>query len=109
MAMHHAGPGEVVDLQPLGDGLRSARTTAIVKGDAFEAVRLVVLAGREIPPHQVAGTIMLHCLEGRVVLGLADAALELAAGQWLFLDGGVQHSVRGIEDSSLLLTILFER
>ncbi len=109
MAVHHARPGEVVDLKPLGDGLRDARTTAIVKSEAFEAVRLVVLAGREIPPHQVPGPIMLHCLEGRVLLGLGDLTLEVAAGQWVYLDGGARHSVKAIEDSSLLLTILFDR
>jgi len=109
MAMHHAGPGEVVDLKPLGAALREARTTAIVKCDAFEAVRLIVPAGREIAPHQVPGKITLHCLEGRVLVGLSDATLELGAGQWVYLDGGARHAVTGIEDSSLLLTILPDR
>lgn len=103
MAVQHAKPGEVVDLQPLGQGLCDARTTAIVKADAFEAVRLVVRAGREIAPHQVSGNITLHCLEGRVLLGLPESMLELSAGQWIYLDGGVRHSLKGIEDSSLLL------
>jgi quercetin dioxygenase-like cupin family protein len=49
---------------------------------------------------------MLHCLEGRVILGLSDRSIELAAGEWCYLDGGAKHSVRGIEHSSLLLTIL---
>ena len=109
MAIRHARAGEVVDLQPLGEGLQSARTTALVKSDAFEAVRLVVPAGKEIPPHQVSGQITLHCLEGRVLLGLADSTLELSSGQWVYLDGGARHSVKGIEDSSVLLTILFDR
>jgi quercetin dioxygenase-like cupin family protein len=96
-------------LQPLGEGLQNARTTALVKSDTFEAVRLIVLAGREIAPHQVPGQITLHCLEGRVLLGLADSTLELSAGQWVYLDGGARHSVKGVEDSSVLLTILFDR
>jgi quercetin dioxygenase-like cupin family protein len=33
----------------------------------------------------------------------------LNAGEWVYLDGGEPHSVKGIEDSSLLLTILFEK
>ena len=70
-------------------------------------MRLIVHAGTEIDAHQVPGPIMLHCLEGRVLLGLAESTLELSAGQ--NLDGGKKHSVRGVEDSSLLLTILFER
>jgi quercetin dioxygenase-like cupin family protein len=108
MAVHHAGSGEVVDLRPLGEKLRDARTTAIVKSDTFEAVRLVVPAGREIAPHRVEGEITLFCLEGCVRLGLSDTELELSAGQWVYLDGGVTHSVKGIKDASLLLTIHFQ-
>ena len=108
MAVHHASAGEIVDLRPLGDGLSGARTTAIVKTEAFEAIRLVVHAGTEIQTHQVPGPIMLHCLEGVVRLGLAGSSLELTAGHWVYLDGGAKHSVKGVEDSSLLLTILFD-
>ncbi len=107
MGLHHAKPGEVVDLGPLGDKLNNVKTAAIVKSDNFEAVRLVVLAGTEIPPHKVPGAIMLHCLEGRVSLGLANSTVMLSAGEWVYLTGGETHSVKGIQDSSLLLTILF--
>jgi quercetin dioxygenase-like cupin family protein len=109
MAVHHAKAEEVVDLQPLGAGLKNAKTTAIVKAKTFEAVRLIVHAGDEIPAHQVAGAVTLHCLEGRVRLGLAASSIELSADQWVYLEGGARHSVTGIEDSSLLLTILFEQ
>ena len=109
MAIHHAKAGEIIDLQPLGPALKDAKTTAIVKSETFEAVRLIVHAGANIAAHQVRGAIMLHCLEGRVRLGLSNSALELSAGQWMYLEGGASHSVTGIEDSSLLLTILFMR
>jgi quercetin dioxygenase-like cupin family protein len=109
VALHHAKPGEVVDLRPLGNKLKNEKTAAIIKTESFEAVRLVVLAGKEIPSHEVSGNITLHCLEGRILLGLAQSSVELNAGQWVYLDGGEAHSVKGIEDSSLLLTILFDR
>lgn len=51
----------------------------------------------------------LQCLEGRVLLELPNTTLELSAGQWVYLDGGVRHALNGPEDASLLLTILFER
>lgn len=107
MALQHAAPGDVVNLRPLGDRLREIRTHAIAKTVSFEAVRLVVPAGRTIAEHKVAGPIMLHCLEGRVELGLAGNVLSLGAGDWTYLEPGEKHSVRGIDDSSLLLTILF--
>jgi quercetin dioxygenase-like cupin family protein len=107
LAMHHANPGEVFDLAPLGSNLKDARTTAIVKSEAFEVVRLIVHAGVDIKTHQVDGPITLHCLEGRALLSLHKTTLELSGGQWVYLEGGVPHSIRGIEDTSLLLTILF--
>jgi len=109
MAMQRASAGEIVDLRPLGGALKNARTTAIVKSDTFEAVRLIVRAGAEIDAHEVAGAMTLHCLEGRVLLGLDHSTLELEAGQWVYLNGGARHSVKGIEDASLLLTILLAR
>jgi quercetin dioxygenase-like cupin family protein len=107
MALHHAKSGEIVDLSPLGEGLQSAQTTALVKSDSFEAVRLIVRAGTHIPAHRVAGKFTLHCLEGHVELGLATGKIDLSTGQWIYFDGGITHSVDGIENSSLLLTILF--
>ncbi|SFC84812.1 Cupin domain protein [Bosea sp. CRIB-10] len=106
MALQHAKPGEVVDLRPFGTNLKFAKTAAIIKSKHFEAVRLVVLAGTKIPPHKVPGNIMLHCLEGCISLGLRDRPVLLSAGEWVYLAGGEIHSLEGIEDSSLLLTIL---
>lgn len=108
MALHHAKPGEVVDLQPLGPKLKETKSTAIIKADHFEAIRLIVRAGSEIPAHEVSGNITLHCLEGRVEIGLDGSSIDLRAHQWVYLDGGESHSVKGIEDSSLLLTILLD-
>lgn len=109
MALKHAKAGQVVDLRPLAEKLKDAKTVAIIKADRFEAIRLVVLAGKEIPSHEVSGNITLHCVEGHVSLGLPNSAIELRAGEWVYLDGGEAHSVKGIEDSSLLVTILFDK
>ena len=108
MSLKHAQPCEIVDLRPLGNNLAEAKTSAIVRTPSFEAIRLVVPAGTEIPTHKVSGRIMLHCIEGRVELGLPNGVAELAAGDWLYLDGDEPHSVLGVKDASLLLTILFD-
>jgi quercetin dioxygenase-like cupin family protein len=108
MALNRVKAGDVVDLQPLGESLPKAKTTALVKTEAFEAIRLVVPGGRDIAPHEVPGPITLHCLEGHVLLELPESSVEFSAGQWVYLDGGVRHSLKGLEDSSLLLTILFD-
>ena len=89
--------------------MRLAKDTTpwLYKSDRFEAMRLIIRAGAEIPSHEVPGNITLHCLEGAVELGLKDAAIQLSAGDWIYLDGGEAHSVKGLEDSALLLTIIF--
>lgn len=109
MAKPHAKSGQVIDLRPLGAGLKIEKTTALVKSESFEAIRLIIRAGVEIPPHQVTGNITLHCLESCVLLGLTESLLELSAGEWVYLTGNTRHFVKGIEDSSLLLTIMFDR
>jgi quercetin dioxygenase-like cupin family protein len=106
MALHHAASGEVVDLAGLGTGLHEAHTRALVKTDDFEAIRLILRAGDELPAHQVSGRFTLHCLEGRVSVVTSTQSLELSADQWVYFDSGIAHVVRAIEDTSLLLTIL---
>lgn len=49
---------------------------------------------------------MLRCLERQIVLGLAASEIMLKSDDWLYLKGGELHSLKGIVDSSLLLTIL---
>ncbi|MCC2601154.1 cupin domain-containing protein [Sphingopyxis yananensis] len=106
MALQHAKSGEVIHLGTLAPERGATGTAALVKSDRFEAIHLVVPAGSTIPPHHVAGYLTLHCLEGRVTLGPSD--IELVAGDWVYLERGDQHSVQGIEDARLLLTILFD-
>lgn len=107
MALKHANAAEVVDLMPGNE--QPLLTAAVVKSSHFEAVRLVVNAGTEIPPHQVEGPITLHCLSGRAILGVEGKDLDLRPGQWTYLEGGVRHWVKGVDDAVLLLTIVFAR
>lgn len=109
MAIPHATSGEVIDIRPLGEALTRAITTTLVKTDNLEVIRLVVPAGKDLPPHRVAGEITVQCLEGRVGFTVGSTTRELAAGQMLYLVGNETHSLRGIEDASVLLTILLQQ
>jgi hypothetical protein len=42
------------------------------------------------------------------VLERTHSAVDLTSGDWLYLDGGDMHSLKALQDSSLLLTILFD-
>jgi quercetin dioxygenase-like cupin family protein len=105
MAIPHAKSGEVIDLRSPSEALAHAVTNTLLKTDRLEVIRLVVPAGKDIPPHQVAGEITVQCLEGRVAFTAGGATRELAAGQMLYLAGNEPHSLRGIEDASVLVRI----
>ena len=108
MALAHVGAGEVVHLGPLGSAaIAAGKPHALVKTDRFEAAQLVLPEGSSIPPHAVAGEISLYCIEGAIDLE-ADATIEMHAGDWVYLAGGQRHALTAKEDSSLLLTILFD-
>jgi quercetin dioxygenase-like cupin family protein len=108
MALEHADSGEPIDVRPLGPRLRATVSTALFKGDDLEVMRLVLLAGKEIPPHKVAGEVTIQCIEG-VVEVTSGSVRRLEAGWMLYLRGDEVHSLRALEDASVLLTIFLER
>ena len=109
MAIPHAKPAEVIDISALGSNLKSAQTTTLVKTDALEVIRLVLPAGKEVKPHEVPGEITVQCLEGKVAFSVGGLEVELTAGKLIYLAGSDEHSLRAVEDASLLVTILLKR
>lgn len=108
MAIPHAFPGVPVDLRSGEESCAEARTTALVKNNSFEAIRMVLPRGREVcHEHEVDGPITVQCLEGRVVLTIDGTTHDLPAGHWTYLMGHTPHRVRGVEDSLVLLTVMF--
>ena len=109
MAIPHAKPGEVVDVRPLGSALPSAHTKTLVRAEQVEVIRLVVPAGKEIEEHKAKGELVVQCLEGRVAFTALGKTQNLEAGKLLYLPTGEAHSVKGVEDASLLLTVLLPK
>jgi quercetin dioxygenase-like cupin family protein len=108
MAIPHAAPGTPIDLRRPEEKLSEAQTRALVKTEAFEAIRLVIPAGHEVcKNHRVEGPITLQCLEGRIEFSAEGDKRTMQAGQWLYLPGGVPHSICGEEDALVLLTVMF--
>ena len=109
MAIAHAKPGEVVDVRPLGSALASAQTKTLVRAEQVEVIRLVVPAGNEIEQHKAKGEIIVQCLEGRVAFTALGKTQTLEVGKLLYLPTGEPHSVKGVENASLLLTVLLPK
>ena len=108
MAISHANPGQPIDIKPLGPALAGARTLALFKSGELEVIRLILPAGKSLPPHRVPGEITIQCLEGRFEVTADGHTNVLEAGQLLYLPGGVLHHLLGLEDASGLLTIVLK-
>lgn len=103
-----AKPGEIIDVKPLGAALATSKTRTLAKTDAVEIVRLVVPAGKEIAEHKTTRTLIVQCLEGPVAFTALGKTQTLNRGELLYLAAGERHSVKGLEDASLLLTFTRE-
>jgi quercetin dioxygenase-like cupin family protein len=106
MSVPNAKPGEVVDVRPLGAALATTATRTLVKTDAVTVIRMVVPVGTEIPTHTAKGELVVQCLEGKIAFTACGKTHDLEAGHLLYLPTGEPHALRGIEDGSLLLTVL---
>ncbi len=106
MSLPHATSGDVVDLKPLGVRLPTAMSTAIVRTAHLELIRSVLHKGRSVPEHKVDGEMTIQCIEGKLTVHAHGLTIPLAAGELLFLSGGVPHSLTANEDSSALLTLV---
>ena len=104
MSIPHLKSGDIAYL-PIIEMLPSMMTVTLVNTDGLEVIRLVVLAGQEIPTHKAQGPITVQCLDGRVRFTAHGRTHELDAGKFLYLSSAEPHSLVGIEDSSLLRTI----
>ena len=105
MAQTHANSGDVVDLRPLAQRLAGAKTSAILKSEQLELVRLVLPAGRGLKEHRAPGEITVQCLEGRIEFTSPAGLRVLKSGDLIHLRANEPHALQATVDSSALVTL----
>ena len=105
MAISHAASGQVVEVRPLDKSIATAITHTIVKTNDLEVIRVVLLAGNELPPHEVPGDITVQCLEGKVEFGVGDLVRELTRASFCTwrVAANIRYALRKIHLCSSLL------
>lgn len=106
MAIPHASSGELIDVRPLKHALETTITKTLYNSDQLEVIRMVLLAGKEMPLHQVAGSVTVQCLEGAVDFTVGGTSELMRAGSLKCMAGGEAHALKAVEDASLLVTIV---
>jgi quercetin dioxygenase-like cupin family protein len=95
-------PGETVDVRCLG----AKDKTLLVKTRNVKIFHLIIPAGQTVPTHEAQGEIIFHCLEGRVSLAALGRTQELEAGQLSYFCTNEPVSIQGIQQASLVVTII---
>jgi quercetin dioxygenase-like cupin family protein len=106
MAIHHALSSELINVRPLGSAITCTRTSTLYKTKHLEVFRMILLASKEMPEHEVVGELTVQCLEGSVEFCIGSTRDVMRPGDLKCLAGGIPHSLRAIEDSSVLVTLL---
>ena len=109
MAIEHTPPGQPVDVSPYGARLATQATFAVFKARDLEVMRLVLAAGKSLPPHKVPGEITIHCIEGQLEITTPQRKTVLDPGQLVLLPGGEVHAVLALQSSSALVTVALKR
>ena len=109
MALHHAEPGEIVDVRPLGAKLRDGINATLVLTDHLQVFRVILPAGAEFAEHQVHGEVIVQCLEGEVEITSHGRKQLLRPGELVYLAGDDSHALKGMRDASVLVTIVSDK
>lgn len=108
MALQHAQSSEVVSVRPLGAVLPQAMTSAVIKAQQLEVIRVVLPAGKSLRQHDTPGEITVQCLEGEVEFQVGPRTHMLQPGDFLHLAPRAPHALRALQDASLLVTICLQ-
>lgn len=109
MALHHAAPGEIINLANPEQEAPQDASTALFRTDDIEVIRRVLLPGKPVPPHEVRGDITLQCLTGAATLVAHGKSQVIPVGHLAFVAGGEPYSLAADEESIVLMTIVRTR
>ena len=97
--------GRIIHL-PLGAAIPRTASATLLETNRLQLIRLVLPSGKEIPAHRVPAEVTVHVIEGHVSLLHDGSEVEMHPGDVLFLCPQELHSLRGLEDSTVLVTRL---
>lgn len=105
-------PTVIVDLQdelPLAEDGTLSRT--LFRGDSVRLVGFSFAEGQELTEHSSALEVVVQVVSGRLVVRLGHDAdeVEIRPTSWVHLPPRLPHSVRALEPTLMLLTMLTPR
>ena len=109
MALPHAQHLDIINVAPLGDQLKGAVSTSLIKTDRIQLQHLVLAPHQDQPQHHVGNESTIHCLEGEVEVVTGSGVRKLRPGNVIVLPAGQQHALRARTNAAVLVTLLLNR
>ncbi|MDR3084668.1 MAG: cupin domain-containing protein, partial [Streptomyces sp.] len=78
----------------------------LYRDDRLRVVGFAFAAGQELTEHTSALPVVIQVVQGRLDLVLGDEKTEATPGSWIHLPARLPHTVRAIEPTVMLLTML---
>jgi nucleotide-binding universal stress UspA family protein/quercetin dioxygenase-like cupin family protein len=100
-----AQPGSIIDVRPHSSAPPAGGNERLAGSHGIEITRMHLPAGKEIYQYRTGGTIILHCLSGRLVITALGKTHTMEAGQLVFLPKDEPHTLAAKEDTILLMTV----
>lgn len=79
--------------------------TPMLETTTSKEIRITMPKGEVMKEHTAPGDIVVQLLEGKIWFDVNDERHEFKKGDMLFLDAMVPHSLGGIENSIIRLTL----
>ncbi|MEU7416974.1 cupin domain-containing protein [Streptomyces antibioticus] len=80
----------------------------LYRDDRLRVVGFAFATGQELTEHTSALPVVIQVVRGRLDLVLGEEKTEAVPGSWIRLPARLPHSVRAVEPSVMLLTMLPE-
>ena len=109
MALPHAQLLDVINVAPLGEKLRGAVSTSLIKTERLQLLHMVLAKHQDQPHHHVDDECTIQCLEGQVEVVTGSGSKKLDPGNVIVLPARQEHSLRARTDCALLVTLLLRR
>lgn len=106
MALPHAQHLDIINVRPLGENLRGAVSTSLIKTERIQLLHLVLAAHQDQPQHHVDEECTIQCLEGDVEVVTGSGVRRLGPGQLVVLPAKQQHALRARAESAVLVTLV---
>ena len=80
----------------------------LYKDDRLRVVLFAFDTEQELTDHATPLAAVIQVLTGRLRIGFGDEEIEAAPGAWVHLPSRMRHSVKAVEPSIMLLSMLRE-